>query len=786
MNISELQIGRSAAVKAVGGDGKLRARLLDMGLVPGVGVKVVKRAPLGDPIELRIRSYNLSLRAEEAAMIEVDALENEPSAEKDCAGDDFGYHLSSPSSNAHPGFGEEGRYHNHEDEKHALPKGTQIRLAIVGQQNCGKTSLFNALTGSNVHVGNLPGQTTEAKQGRLRGYADASVTDLPGMSSMTPRTNEELLTLKFLLEQKPHCIVNVVDTNNIERNLYLTVQLMELKIPMVLALNMMDEIRGNGGSIRLNELEAELGIPVVPVSALRNEGLDELASHAVHVARYQEVPAHRDLCDAMDNGGSVHRCIHGISHLIEEHAIESGIPAHFAATKLAEGDTYISGLLHLSEAEISTVDGIVRQMERERGMDRAAAVADMRYTYIDRLCRKTVIRPSESKEYRRSRNIDRVLTGKWTALPIFIIIIGLIIYCSIDLFGAPLQDVLRDWINALGQRLDAIMLSAGVSEVVRSLVQDGIFAGVGSVLSFIPIILILFFFLSILEDSGYMSRIAFFTDRLLKRLGLSGRSIIPLLIGFGCSVPAVMASRTLPSSSDRRKTIMLIPFMSCSAKIPLYAFLSAAFFPGHGSLVFICMYLTGIAAAVLTALANKRFGSKTEAAPFIMEMPNYRMPSVKSVARLLWDKTKDFLTNAFTIIFLASIVIWFFRTFTFRFTMAENGEGSMLAWVAGLLAPLFKPVGLGDWRIVTSLISGLIAKESVVSSMSVLGVTSLLDTASALSMLVFCLLYTPCVAAIAAVRRELGGKYAAFMVIFQCTLAWFASLIVYNLALWLV
>lgn len=781
MKVSEMEAGRTAVVERVGGEGNHRAHLLDMGITPGVEVKLVKRAPLGDPVEIQVRGYSLSLRLSEAARIDVRLLES--CGADHVENDEFAYMMNLHDVNSHPGLGEGGRYHSHEDEQNALPKGTPLNFALAGQQNCGKTTLFNKLTGSSQHVGNFPGVTVDRKDGFIRNVADSLVTDLPGIYSLSAYTAEEIVTREFILKERPRGIINVVDANNIERNLYLTVQLMELGIPMVLALNMIDEVRGNGGSFRINEMENMLGIPVVPVSAMKNEGLDELVEHAVHVARYREVPSVVDICSKDDHGGAVHRCLHGIKHLIEDHAQMAGIPAHFAATKIAEGDLLMMNELKLEDGEKAMIESIIRQMEEERGLDRAAAIADMRFTFIENLCRRTVIKPAESREYRRSMKMDRVLTGRWTALPIFVLVMSLVLWLSIDVLGTPLQIWLDGVIKWLGGMADAGMEKAGVAMAVRSLVSDGVFGGVGAVVSFVPIIIVLFFFLSILEDSGYMARVAFVTDKLLRHLGLSGRSIVPLLIGLGCSVPAVMASRTLPSARDRKMTILLTPFMSCSAKIPVYAFLSAAFFPGYGGLVLASLYILGMAVGVIVALCSRHIGTDSEAAPFVMELPNYRLPSLENVARLLWEKTKDFLQKAFTVIFIATIVIWFMQSFNFRFQMVENGEGSILAWIAGLIAPAFAPMGLGDWRVVTSLISGFLAKESVVASMEILGATSLLNVYSAVAMLVFCLLYTPCIAAIATVKRELGSSWAFFVVVFQCVIAWIAALFAYNIAL---
>ena len=780
MTIDDMTSGQWVVVEKVGGVGATRLHFLDMGLIPGTALKFVERAPMGDPVQILINGYALSLRKDDAADIEVVPTAAPEEVVKSKS--DVPYNVYLHDHNAHPGLGEGGKYHS-KDHENPLPKGSKLTFALAGQQNSGKTTLFNVLTGSNQHVGNFPGVTVDRKDGVIKGHPDTSITDLPGIYSLSPYTAEEIVSREFILRPDTRGLINIVDASNIERNLYLTLQLMELGTPMVLALNMMDEIRGNGGSIRINEMERILGIPVVGISAAKNEGIDELIDHAMHVARYQEAPARQDFCDKDDHGGAVHRCLHSVIHLIEKQAAQAGIPARFAATKLVEGDELVEAALGLKPAEKEAIESIILQMEEERGLDRAAAIADMRYTFIKRLCAQTVVKPGESKEYKRSRKIDKVLTGKWTAIPIFIVVMALVIWLTIDVLGAPLQDLLDKGIQGLGGMVAAAFARWNVSPAITSLVVDAIFGGVGSVCSFVPIIVILFFFLSMLEDSGYMARVAFVTDHFLRKLGLSGRSIVPLLIGLGCSVPGVMASRTLPSARDRKKTILLIPFMSCSAKLPIYAFFAAAFFPGHGGLVLACLYLLGIAVGILVALVAKWTGRSSEAAPFVMELPNYRLPQARNVLHLLWDKTKDFLQRAFTIIFLATIVIWFLQTFDWRFNMVENGEGSMLAWVAGVLAPLFAPMGLGDWRIVTSLISGFLAKESVVATMEVLGVLGTLTVVTAVPMLVFSLLYTPCVAAIASVRRELGHKWAIFMIVFQCVVAWVVALLAYWIAL---
>ena len=765
MMLDKLEIGQSARITAVGGEGALRQHFLDMGLIPGAEVTLVKFAPMGDPMELRIHGYELTLRLADAGKIEitpVDAIRR----------------TSVPAANCldceHPGLGEGGRFHVKEDE-HPLPEETTLTFALAGNQNCGKTTLFNQLTGSNQHVGNFPGVTVDRKSGAIRDYPNTEITDLPGIYSMSPYTSEEIVTRQFIINEKPTGIINIVDATNIERNLYLTMQLLELDVPMVLALNMMDEVRGNGGSIRINEMEAMLGIPVVPISAARNEGVDELVRHAVHVAKYQEKPGRTDFCGMNDHGGAVHRCLHAIMHLIADHAEAAGIPIRFAATKLVEGDPRVLEALALDQNEREMLEHIILQMETERGLDRSAAIADMRFSFIKELVDATVVKPHESREHLRSQRIDRFLTGKYTAIPAFIGIMGLVFFLTFNVIGAWLQGLLASGIAWLTEVVDNALVSWEVNEAVRSLVVDGVFTGVGSVLSFLPIIVTLFFFLSLLEDTGYMARVAFVMDKLLRKIGLSGRSIVPMLIGFGCTVPGVMASRTLPSERDRKMTILLTPFMSCSAKLPIYGFFTAAFFPGRGGLVMVGLYFLGIAIGILVALIFKNTLFRGEAVPFVMELPNYRMPGMKNVGQLLWDKAKDFLQRAFTVIFLATIVIWFLQTFDLRFQIVQDSQNSILALVASYIAPVFKPLGFGDWRISTALITGFIAKESVVSTLMVLvgdGITSLLTVGTAVPLLVFCLLYTPCVAAIASVRRELGGRWALGMVAMQCGIAW--------------
>ena len=781
ITLNQFEIGLSARIKTVGGEGSRRQHFLDMGLIPDAVVKLVKYAPLGDPMEIMVHGYALTLRKADAALIEVEPCDGTPTEEKDSNLDRL-YITSLPDHNAHPGLGEEGIYHDKKHEK-SLPKGTKLTFALAGQQNCGKTTLFNQLTGANQHVGNFPGVTVDRKDGTIKGHPDTSVTDLPGIYSLSPYTNEEIVSREFIMKEKPKGIINIVDANNIERNLYLTMQLMELGTPMVLALNMMDEVRNNGGSILVNEMEQILGLPVVPISAAKNEGINELVDHAIHIAKYQEAPVRQDFCDKDDHGGAVHRCLHSIMHLIEDHAQRADIPVRFAASKLIEGDNIVMEALQLSQNEKETLEHLILQMEEERGLDRAAAMAEMRFTFIKRLCEKTVVKPKESKEYQRSRRIDKVLTGKWTAIPIFILVMMGIIWVSIDGLGGPLQDLLEQGIEWLKAICESAMINWNVNEAVQSLVLKGIFEGVGTVISFVPIIILLFFFLSILEDSGYMARVAFVSDSFLRKLGLTGHSIVPMLIGFGCTVPAVMSTRTLHSTHDRWRTVLLTPFMSCSAKIPIYAFFADNFFHGHGGVVLICIYLLGIVVGIVTALFTKWFGNKGDVAPFVMELPNYRLPGLKNVAHLLWDKTKDFLQRAFTVIFLATLVIWLLKTFDFHFNMVEeNGEGSMLASVASWIAPLFSPLGLGNWQVVTALVSGFMAKESVVGILSVLDYKALFNTASAVSMLVFCLLYTPCVAAVAAIRRELGTKWMLFIIAFQCVIAWVCAWIAYLIA----
>lgn len=780
MTIKDLKEGQSATICTVGGDGALRQHFLDMGVIPGIEVKLIKYAPMGDPLEIRIHDYELTLRLADAEQIEVsDKKSDEDEHRKDNKKD--------KALVEHPGLGEGGKYHVKADE-HPLPKDEILTFALVGNQNCGKTTLFNQLTGSNQHVGNFPGVTVDRKEGMIKGYPDTRVTDLPGVYSLSPYSSEEIVTRQFVFDEKPKGIINIVDATNIERNLYLTMQLMELDIPMVLALNMMDEVRENGGSIRINQLESMLGIPVIPISAIKNQGVDELIEHAVHVARYQERPGRQDFCDPEDHGGSVHRCLHGIMHLIEDHAENAGIPVRFAAAKVAEGDAEMEKSLHLEQNETEMIEHIVSQMEEERGIDRAAAIADMRFDFIQRICRQTVVKPAESKERIRSRRIDVVLTGKYTAIPTFILIMGAVFFLTFNVIGAVLQNLLEKGIDYLTAQMDQLLTAWSVNPVLHSLVIDGIFKGVGSVLSFLPIIVVLFLFLSLLEDSGYMARVAFVMDKPLRKIGLSGRSIVPMLVGFGCTVPGIMASRTLPSERDRKMTILLTPFMSCSAKLPIYAFFATAFFPKYKALVMVGLYVVGILIGILVALIIRKTLFKGEAVPFVMELPNYRMPALKNVLQLLWEKAKDFLQRAFTVIFVATIVIWFLQSFDLHFNLTADSQNSILAVVAGLIAPVFAPLGFGDWRISTALISGFMAKESVVSTLSVLTgsmdvIHKILTPASALSLLIFCLLYTPCVAAVSSVKRELGSKWALVVVVGQCVVAWIMAALVYAICL---
>lgn len=770
MTLKELEIGKSAAIKTVGGEGALRQHFLDMGMIPGAEVTVIKLAPMGDPMELQIHGYELTLRLAEADQIEIEPIHQRTRSHEG---------INHIRDTEHPGLGEEGRYHSKEDEN-PLPEGTILTYALVGNQNCGKTTLFNQLTGSNQHVGNFPGVTVDRKDGVIKGNQNTKVTDLPGIYSMSPYSNEEIVSRNFVLDEKPRAIINIVDATNIERNLYLTMQLLEMDIPMVVALNMMDEVVGNQGAIDVNAMEALLGVPVIPISAAKNEGVDELIRHAVHIAKYQERPLKQDFCDKNDHNGAVHRCIHAVIHLIEDHAQEAGIPVRFAATKAIEGDHLILDQLKLDENEMEMVEHIVKQMETERGLDRSAAIADMRFDFIERLCEQTVTKPKESRERVRSEKIDRILTGKYTAIPCFIGIMVLVFYLTFNVIGAWLQGLLESLIDKLAALTDAALTAANVNDVVHSLVIDGIFTGVGSVLSFLPIIVTLFFFLSLMEDSGYIARVAFVMDKLLRKIGLSGRSIVPMLIGFGCTVPAVMATRTLTSERDRKMTILLTPFMSCTAKLPIYSFFVSVFFPKKGGLIMAGLYVLGILVGILIALLYRGTLFRGEPVPFVMELPNYRLPGAKNVLQLLWEKAKDFLQRAFSVILIATIVVWFLQSFDLHLNMVEDSAESMLAMVSGVLVPIFRPVGLGDWRICTALISGFMAKESVVSTMEILfggNIAAVLTPLSAASLLVFSLLYTPCVAAIASVKRELGAKWAVAVVFWQCAIAWVAALV---------
>lgn len=768
MTLKELEIGKSAVIKTVGGEGALRQHFLDMGVIPGAEVTVIKFAPMGDPMELQIHGYELTLRLADADQITIERISSRTRKHEGAR---------NINQSVHPGLGEEGKYHVKGDGN-PLPEKTRLTYALVGNQNCGKTTLFNQLTGSNQHIGNFPGVTVDRKDGPIKGYPDTLVTDLPGIYSMSPYSSEEIVSRNFVLEDKPKAIINIIDATNIERNLYLTMQLLEMDIPMVVALNMMDEMTGNSGSVDVNGMEAMLGVPVVPISAAKNEGVDELVRHALHIAKYQERPGRQDFCSENEFGGAVHRCIHAVSHLIEDHAEHAGIPLRFAASKIIEGDHLILQKLELDENEHEAIEHLIVQMEKERGLDRSAAIADMRFNFIEKVCEKTVVKPKASRERIRSEKIDRILTGKYTAIPCFIGIMLLVFFLTFHVIGAFLQNLLAMGIDALSNVTDHALTAAGVNEVLHGLIIDGIFAGVGSVLSFLPIIVTLFFFLSLMEDSGYIARVAFFMDKLLRKIGLSGRSIVPMLIGFGCTVPAVMSTRTLPSERDRKMTILLTPFMSCSAKLPIYAFFTSAFFPEYGALVMCALYLTGIVIGILVALLYRKTLFRGDAVPFVMELPNYRLPGLKNVMQLLWEKAKDFLQKAFTVIFVATICIWFLQKFDLHFNLVVDSKDSILAMISNCLVPIFAPLGLGDWRICTSLISGVMAKESVISTLEILfggAVKDALTPVAAASLLVFSLLYTPCIAAIASIRRELGRKWAVGMVIWQCMIAWVAA-----------
>ncbi|MBQ1407803.1 MAG: ferrous iron transport protein B [Eubacterium sp.] len=784
MFLNELTQNETAVIKAVGGSGALRQHFLDMGMIPGAAVTMIKTAPMGDPTEFRIHGYELTLRNAEAAQIEIEKTDEgtiEQAVRRGMSG--FAPLKEAP----HPGHGEVTNEPGYK-EAHSRPLTGTLTFALAGNQNSGKTTLFNRLTGSNQHVGNFPGVTVDRKSGSIKGHPDTDVVDLPGIYSLSPYSSEEMVSRRFILDEKPTAIINIVDATNIQRNLYLTMQLMELDVPMVLALNMMDELEGNGGSIRINEMEHILGMPVVPISAIKGQGIEELIDHAIHIARYQERPGRKDFCEKDANGGAVHRCLHGIMHLIEDHAESTGIPARFAVGKIVEGDTGMMDALGLTENEREAIEHLIVQMEDERGLDRAAAMADMRFLFIEKLCAETVVKPHESKEQVRSKKLDKSLTGKFTAIPIFIGVMALIFLLTFNVIGAWLQDLVAGGVDALRVVVENAMVSAGVNDAVQSLVLEGVFEGVGSVISFVPVIVVLFFFLSILEDSGYMARVAFVMDKLLRKIGLSGRSIVPMLMGFGCTVPAVMATRTLPSERDRKLTIILTPFMSCSAKVPIYAFLASAFFPGKGGWVMIGLYFFGILTGIIMALLFKNSIFKGEAVPFVMELPNYRMPGPKNVLRLMWDKAWDFLRRAFTVIFIGTLIIWFLKTFDFRLNMVESSQQSILAVIAGMIAPVLAPLGLGTWQIATALIAGFMAKESVVSVLSVVyggaaGMAAALVPSAGLALMVFCLLYTPCIAAVASVKRELGAKWAAGLVVFQCAVAWVMAFLVHLIAI---
>ena len=770
MTLKELKAGESARILSVGGEGALRQHFLDMGVIPGAETTVIKFAPMGDPMELQIHGYELTLRLADSDQIEIEKIDARAREHKG---------LSAISNAEHPGLGEEGKYHV-KGSKKPLPAEETLTYALVGNQNCGKTTLFNQLTGSNQHVGNFPGVTVDRKDGVIKGYVNTQITDLPGIYSMSPYSSEEIVSRNFVLENRPKAVINIVDATNIERNMYLTMQLLEMDIPMVIALNMMDEVTANGGSIDINKMEEKIGVPVVPISAAKNQGVEELVRHAIHIARYQEKPGRQDFCDENEFGGAVHRCIHAVCHIVEDHAREADIPVRFAATKLIEGDPLILDRLGLDQNEKETLEHLILQMEKERGLDRSAAIADMRFNFIERVCESTVVKPVESKERLRSERMDKVLTGKYTAIPCFVLIMLAVFYLTFNVIGAGLQSLLEMGIDSLTEITGRALTAAHVNPVLQGLVMDGIFAGVGSVLSFLPVIVTLFFFLSLMEDSGYIARVAFFMDKLLRKIGLSGRSIVPMLIGFGCTVPAVMSTRTLPSERDRKMTILLTPFMSCSAKLPIYSFFVSAFFPKQGGLVMTGLYFLGIIMGIVTALVYRKTLFKGEAVPFVMELPNYRMPGMKNVVQLLWEKAKDFLQRAFTVILLATMCIWFLQSFDLHFNLVTESKNSILAMISSVLVPIFVPLGLGDWRICTSLISGFMAKESVVSSLQILfggAVAAAISPVAAASLLVFSLLYTPCVAAIASIRRELGRRWALGVVLFQCGVAWIMALL---------
>ncbi len=770
MTLKELKAGESARILSVGGEGALRQHFLDMGVIPGAETTVIKFAPMGDPMELQVHGYELTLRLADADQIEIEKIDARAREHKG---------LSAISNAEHPGLGEEGKYHV-KGSKKPLPAEETLTYALVGNQNCGKTTLFNQLTGSNQHVGNFPGVTVDRKDGAIKGHVNTQITDLPGIYSMSPYSSEEIVSRNFVLENRPKAVINIVDATNIERNMYLTMQLLEMDIPMVIALNMMDEVNANGGSIDINKMEEKIGVPVVPISAAKNQGVEELVRHAIHIARYQEKPGRQDFCDENEFGGAVHRCIHAVCHIVEDHAREADIPVRFAATKLIEGDPLILERLGLDQNEKETLEHLILQMEKERGLDRSAAIADMRFNFIERVCESTVVKPVESKERLRSERMDKVLTGKYTAIPCFVLIMLAVFYLTFNVIGAGLQSLLEMGIDSLTEITGRALTAAHVNPVLQGLVMDGIFAGVGSVLSFLPVIVTLFFFLSLMEDSGYIARVAFFMDKLLRKIGLSGRSIVPMLIGFGCTVPAVMSTRTLPSDRDRKMTILLTPFMSCSAKLPIYSFFVSAFFPKQGGLVMTGLYFLGIIMGIVTALVYRKTLFKGEAVPFVMELPNYRMPGMKNVVQLLWEKAKDFLQRAFTVILLATMCIWFLQSFDLHFNLVTESKNSILAMISSVLVPIFVPLGLGDWRICTSLISGFMAKESVVSSLQILfggAVAASISPVAAASLLVLSLLYTPCVAAIASIRRELGRRWALGVVLFQCGVAWIMALL---------